>query len=113
MKKNIIKFVALCLLICMSVSAFSSCEYIFGTPTPPEENKPNDDTENPPSSDNGGEGGDVEETYSEKGIFFSSKAEGEGDGTIEKPYNSLEIISTLSLEPLREAEYCIFLIAHT
>ena len=97
MKKNIIRFIALCLLICISVGAFSSCEYIFGTSTTPEA-KPDNENKNPPSSDNGGEG-EKEEVYSEKGIFFSSKAEGEGDGTIEKPYNSLEIISTLTLEP--------------
>lgn len=37
--------------------------------------------------------------YSEKGIFFSSKASSEGNGSLEQPYSSLDKLSSLSLEP--------------
>ena len=39
------------------------------------------------------------DTYSEKGIFFSSKTTNEGKGTIEEPYSSLDQLSSCQFEP--------------
>ncbi len=56
-----------------------------------KENSQNSSSKNESSSS-------AEESYSEKGIFFSSSANSGGNGSFEQPYNSLEILSTISLE---------------
>ena len=38
-------------------------------------------------------------TYSEKGVFFSSKTSNEGNGSLEQPYSSLSHLSTYQFEP--------------
>ena len=38
-------------------------------------------------------------SYSEKGIFFSSKTDEEGNGSLEQPYSSLSQLSAHELEP--------------
>ena len=98
-KNSLFKLIAFCLVCCISVGVFTSCG-ILGNQTPPDDNSgPSDDQNNKPSDPPKEEdGGEKEEIYSEKGIFFSSNASEEGDGTIEKPYNSLEVISELALE---------------
>lgn len=39
------------------------------------------------------------DNYSEKGVFFSSKTTGEGNGSIEEPYSSLDQLFTYQFEP--------------
>ena len=100
MKNSFIKFISVILCLCISLCAISSCDLNSGTQS---QNPPTGDSgnnKNPPSTGNGGGGNEEkEETYSEKGIFISSSAENGGDGTIEKPYNSLAVISELTIEP--------------
>lgn len=100
-KNKIIKATALLLFIFTFLSALVSCGSMFGDNNPPvEEQKPPVDPTpkpNPPSADEGGE--EEEEKLSDKGIFFSSDAADGGDGTIESPYNTLDVISLLNIVP--------------
>jgi hypothetical protein len=100
-RNKIIKATALLLCIFTSLSALVSCGSMFGDNNPPvEEQKPPVDSTpkpNPPSSDEGEE--EEEEKLSDKGIFFSSNAAAGGDGTIESPYNTLDVISLLNIDP--------------
>ena len=100
-KNKIIKATALLLFIFTFLSALVSCDSMFGDNNPPvEEQKPPVDPTpkpNPPSADEGGE--EEEEKLSDKGIFFSSDAADGGDGTIESPYNTLDVISLLNIVP--------------
>lgn len=100
-KNKIIKATALLLFIFTFISALVSCGSMFGDNNPPvEEQKPPVDPTpkpNPPSADEGGE--EEEEKLSDKGIFFSSDAADGGDGTIESPYNTLDVISLLNIVP--------------
>lgn len=100
-KNKIIKATALLLFIFTFLSALVSCGSMFGDNNPPvEEQKPPVDPTpkpNPPSADEGGE--EEEEKLSDKGIFFSSDAADGGDGTIESPYNTLDVISLLNIDP--------------
>ena len=100
-KNKIIKATALLLFIFTFLSALVSCGSMFGDNNPPvEEQKPPVDSTpkpNPPSSDEGEE--EEEEKLSDKGIFFSSDAADGGDGTIESPYNTLDVISLLNIVP--------------
>ena len=110
MKKYIIRIITIFLLLCLSLSSLTSCFLLDGGTDGPtddgteEENKPS-----PPDTGDGGgkedEEEEEEEKYSEKGIFFSSSAEDGGDGSIEKPYNSLEKISSLNVT----AGTCIYI----
>lgn len=63
-------------------------------------NSASDDDKTFDSSSSSGESSKDEEgeKYSEKGIFFSSFATVGGDGSFEKPYNSLEKISAVEFE---------------
>ena len=100
---KVIRTIALLLCICLSLSAFVSCDLIFGSDNPPVDNQnppvdPSPDPDpNPPSSDEGEE--EEGEKFSDKGIFFSSNAVDGGDGTLENPYNSLDVISLLNVVP--------------
>lgn len=100
-KNKIIKATALLLFIFTFLSALVSCGSMFGDNNPPvEEQKPPVDPTpkpNPPSADEGEE--EEEEKLSDKGIFFSSDAADGGDGTIESPYNTLDVISLLNIVP--------------
>lgn len=100
-KNKIIKATALLLFIFTFLSALVSCGSMFGDNNPPvEEQKPPVDSTpkpNPPSSDEGEE--EEKEKFSDKGIFFSSDAADGGDGTIESPYNTLDVISLLNIVP--------------
>lgn len=100
-KNKIIKATALLLFIFTFLSALVSCGSMFGDNNPPvEEQKPPVDSTpkpNPPSSDEGEE--EEKEKFSDKGIFFSSDAADGGDGTIESPYNTLDVISLLNIDP--------------
>ena len=100
-KNKIIKATALLLFIFTFLSALVSCGSMFGDNNPPvEEQKPPVDPTpkpNPPSADEGEE--EEEEKLSDKGIFFSSNAAAGGDGTIESPYNTLDVISLLNIVP--------------
>ncbi len=107
MNKQILKIISLCLLICISFCTLASC--FLGGDNPPEPDSGSTDTGNDGGNGNGtedkptppvgdGDGKEEEEKYSEKGIFFSSSAEDGGDGSLEKPYNSLDVVSTLQLE---------------
>lgn len=115
MNKKIIKFISLCLIACISLGTLASCIGENNT-NPPDDgsgnnnsgnnsennsgNNNNNDTDGPVTPPAGGDDGEKEEEkYSEKGIFFSSDAEDDGDGSLEKPYNSLDVISDLQLEP--------------
>ena len=105
-KNSILRIIALCLCICMSVGILASCDILFENDNPPDENPPagGENPITPPTddkSDKEDEEDDKQEqpTYSEKGIFFSSSAEEGGDGTIEHPYNSLEMIKELEIVP--------------
>ena len=96
MNNKIIKITALCLTIIFMLSALISCNLNSGTNNPPSggNNPPPSGNTNPPSN-----GGDKEEKLSEKGIFFSSLVDENGDGSIDKPFNSLDEISTITVEP--------------
>lgn len=108
MKKQILRIISLCLLMCISLGVLASC-FIGGDNTDPTKGDSTDSGASngeagngadnkpitPPANENDGKD---EEILSEKGIFFSSSAEDGGDGSLEKPYNSLEVISTLQLE---------------
>ena len=100
-KNKIIRVIALLLCIFTSLSALVSCGSMFGDNNPPvEEQKPPVDSTpkpNPPSVGEGEE--EEEEKLSDKGIFFSSNAAAGGDGTIESPYNTLDVISLLNIVP--------------
>ena len=100
-KNKIIRAIALLLCIFTSLSALVSCGSMFGDNNPPvEEQKPPVDPTpkpNPPSADEGEE--EEEEKLSDKGFFFSSNAAAGGDGTIESPYNTLDVISLLKIDP--------------
>ena len=97
MNNKIIKITALCLTIIFMLSALISCNLNSGTNNPPSggNNPPSSGNTNPPSN----EGGKEEEKLSEKGIFFSSLVDENGDGSIDKPFNSLDEISTITVEP--------------
>ena len=100
-KNSLFRIIALCLVCCISVGVFASCG-ILGNQITPDDNSGSSDNQNndnkPSTPPTGEDGGEKEEVYSDKGIFFSSNASDDGDGTIEKPYNSLETISELTLE---------------
>ena len=97
MNNKIVKITALCLTIIFMLSALISCNLNSGTNNPPSggNNPPSSGNTNPPSN----EGGKEEEKLSEKGIFFSSLVDENGDGSIDKPFNSLDEISTITVEP--------------
>ena len=104
MKNKFFRFAAVCLLVSLSLGLLSSCSLLGGVENPPINDNQNsggtnsggtNNNNNPPSTDNKVE---EEEKLSDKGIFFSSLAEDGGDGSFEKPYNSLEVISDLTLE---------------
>ena len=104
MNKKIIRFIALCLALCITACVFSSCGIIGGTGsgstgdggnTDIGNSNNNENDKNDPPSPPAGE----EEKLSEKGVFFSSLAEDGGDGSLEKPFNDLSKISELTLEP--------------
>ncbi len=106
MNKQILRIISFCLLMCISVGMLASC-FGGGNNTDPPDGGSNDQGSNNDGTGDGnddkptppaGGGEDEEEKYSEKGIFFSSSAEDGGDGSLEKPYNSLDVISTLQLE---------------
>lgn len=114
MKKSIIRLVALCLALSMSVCVLGSCGIIGGTDSgntdgganAGDNNNQNDNSNNNTNDNNNNDTGNTdspdkgeEEKLSDKGIFFSSAAVDDGDGTQEKPYNSLSIIPELTLEP--------------
>lgn len=103
MKKYSIRIITLLLLLCLSLSSLTSCFLLDGGTDGPVDDGTKEE-ENKPSPPNTGDGGGKEEEeekeeekYSENGIFFSSSAEDGGDGSIEKPYNSLEKISSLNV----------------
>ena len=102
MKNKLINFAAGCLVVSMMLCLLSSCSLLGGGENPPVgDNNPSggqtsDETNNKPSTPDKGE---EEEVLSDKGIFFSSAAADGGDGSLENPYNSLDIIPTLTLEP--------------
>ena len=113
-KNRFIRMIALCLCLCISIGMLASCDILFGNENPPVENPPAGDNNNttPPTGNNGnnnggnnsgnnGNGDKVEQqpTYSDKGIFFSSSAEDGGDGTIDHPYNSFDVIGELEIVP--------------
>ena len=99
---SVIRIIALCLCICISVGVLASCDIILGNDNPPVENPPADNKNpvTPPEEDNNEDNKEEQQpTYSDKGIFFSSSAEDGGDGTIDHPYNSLEVIKELDIVP--------------
>ena len=103
MKNKFINFIALCLAISMMTCVLGSCGILGGV----DDSQNNDnissdgqnsgETNDKPSTPDKGE--EEEEKLSDKGIFFSSSAADGGDGSLENPYNSLEVIPTLTLEP--------------
>lgn len=99
MKRNLIKYIALCLALCILATSLASCDFGGGN-TPPIGGNPNTPGAgtNPPQNPPGGDNGE-EEKLSDKGIFFSSSAEAGGDGSLEKPYNSLNALADLTIEP--------------
>ena len=110
--KTVLRIIALCLCICVSISMLASCDILFGNENPPEITPPAGEGSTTPPTGNGGnnngnnttdkedEGSvEVQPTYSDKGIFFSSSAEDGGDGTIDHPYNSLDVIGDLEIIP--------------
>ncbi len=92
MKKQHIKIIALFLTVCLLIVNLAAC-FADNGGTTGNENK------NPSSPQMGDEGSEdkEEEKYSGKGIFFSSSATDGGDGSIENPYNSLNVISKLNI----------------
>lgn len=107
MKNKFIKFAAMCLAVCLMLGVFSSCD-IFGgeSNTPNNDNTPSGDSSggeenNTPSTPDKGEedNKEEEEVFSEKGIFFSSLAEDGGDGSLEKPFNSLDALKSVEFTP--------------
>ena len=115
MKKSIIKLLALCLALSMTVCVLGSCGIISGTDSGNTDgdtnagdnnNNQNNNSNNNTNDNNNDDAGNTstpdkgeEETLSEKGIFFSSAAADGGDGTKDNPYNSLNVISELTIEP--------------
>ena len=97
MNNNLLRLIALLLIVSTSFGVLVSCDIFSGNNTPPSTETPPDDPSIPPNPPSPGEG--EEEKLSEKGIFFSSSAADGGDGTIESPYNSLNVVSLLSIAP--------------
>ena len=100
------RFISLMVCLCMLVGVLASCDIIGGNNTPPEGTPGDDPTSDiTPGTDNKDDGKEdqkeeikeEEPVYSEKGIFFSSNAADGGDGSLEKPYNSIEGISQLEI----------------
>lgn len=82
MKNKHIRRIVLLLSLCLSLASFAACSG-------------GRDGKDPTSP---GQGDVVkEEKYSEKGVFFSSSAPDGGDGSLEKPYNSLAVVSSLEI----------------
>ncbi len=88
----------------MLLCALASCDILFGTGTNPGQN-PSGNTggggsQKPPATGGTGDKEEDDDTiYFDKGIFFDSEATDGGDGSYEKPYNSLDVISTLEIAP--------------
>ena len=115
MKKSIIRLLAFCLALSMTVCVLGSCGLIGGTDSGNTDggtnagnnnnNNQNNNSNNNTNNNNNNAGNTdspdkgEEEKLSEKGIFISSTAADGGDGTKETPYNSLSVISELTLEP--------------
>ena len=105
MKNKLINFTALCLVVSMMICLLASCSLLGGEGNPSvDNNTPSDGqnsggTTNTPTTPDKGEVEEEEEVLSEKGIFFSSSAADGGDGSFDNPYNSLEVISSLTIEP--------------
>ena len=113
MNKRIIRLLAFCLALSMTVCILGSCGFIGGTDSGDgtnagnnNNNNQNNNSNNNTNDNNNNDAGNTdspdkgeEEKLSEKGIFFSSAAADGGDGTKDNPYNSLSVISELTLEP--------------
>lgn len=78
---------SLCLLFVNLTACFSEAE------------GPTDSESTDPTSPSTGDVGKETEGYNEKGIFFSSFAGDGGDGSFEKPYNELAVLSSLEITP--------------
>lgn len=90
MKKQPIRRIALLLTVCLLAANLTAClggdggtigdeSVLSSSPVP------------------GKQGGGGKETYSAKGIFFSSSAGDGGDGSLENPYNALSVIPSLEI----------------
>ncbi len=90
MKKKHIRMIALLLTGCLLLVELAACFNDNGSAA-------DDENKSPSSPVRGDEGSEEKGEYSENGIFFSSSAEDGGDGSIEKPYNSLDVISSLNI----------------
>lgn len=106
MKNKLINFTALCLVVSMMICLLASCSLLGGEGNPSVDNNTPSDGQNsggttntPTTPDKGEVEEEEEEVLSEKGIFFSSSAADGGDGSFDNPYNSLEVISSLTIEP--------------
>ena len=107
MKRNtkFIKSIALITLICVMLGALASCDILFGTGTNPGQTPDKPGTggsQKPPAGGGSSDTTDKEEEdviHYDKGIFFDSAAADGGDGSFDKPYNTLDAISTLEIAP--------------
>lgn len=88
MKKRHIQLIALILSSCLLSAGIAACS--SGDAEADIETKP---AATPIQGAAAGEG------YSENGIFFSSAADDGGDGSLERPYNTLSVLSSLEIKP--------------
>ena len=99
MRKKILQYISLCIALCILLTSMTSCMLGGGTTPPIDDSTVKDPDDGNPPATNPPVKEEEEEKLSEKGIFFSSKAEDGGDGSFEKPFNNLNALAELTLEP--------------
>ena len=109
--KKLIKSIAVCTLACLMLCALASCDILLGTGNGgvqnPSGNSGTGGSQQPSGNGGTGNGGSgtnkpgntekEEEIFYDKGIFFDSQAAEDGDGSVDAPYNSLDVIETLEI----------------